>query len=93
VRVRWSARANADVQRLWLFAADKDVDRAERLEEELRRRSELLGRFPEAGRRIGTKGHRQISLVNLQCILRYRIADEVVLILRVHHARENRETP
>ena len=34
-----------------------------------------------------------MSLVNIQCILRYRITDEAVWILRVHHARENRERP
>ena len=91
MRVRWSAGANADVQRLWLFAADRDVVLAERLEEELRRRAELLASFPEMGRRINDKGHREMSMVNLQCVLRYRLADDVILILRVHHARENRE--
>ncbi|WP_161988948.1 type II toxin-antitoxin system RelE/ParE family toxin [Sphingomonas glacialis] len=93
MKIRWSARGNADVQRLWLFAADRDVGLAERLEEELRHRAELLAAFPKMGRRISDKGHREMSLVNLQCILRYRLADDVILILRVHHARENRETP
>ena len=93
MKVRWSARATADVQRLWLFAADRDIGLAERLEDELRQRAELLAAFPNMGRRISDNGHREISLVNLQCILRYRLADDVILILRVHHARENRETP
>lgn len=93
MRVRWTPRADADVQRLWLFAADRDVDRADRLERELRHRATLLAQFPRLGHPVGDTGLREMSLVNIQCVIRYRVTDDEVLILRVHHTRENRERP
>ncbi len=34
-----------------------------------------------------------MSLTNIQYVIRYRLDDDEILLLRVHRARENRERP
>ncbi len=93
MRLRWSQRANADLERLWLFVAAFSPDRADMIEATLHRRIELLLTFPKIGRIVRAPDVRAISLPDIQYVVTYRIVDEEVWIIGIRHTREQGERP
>jgi plasmid stabilization system protein ParE len=95
VKLVVSREAAADFDRLHAFLADKDQSAARRAVGALDKAIHSLELFPERGRPSGTPGIRELIVPfgRSAYLLRYvhlAAADEVV-ILRVWHAREERE--
>jgi toxin ParE1/3/4 len=87
--------AAADLDRLYLFLADKNPAAAQNAVAVLTHAIELLGVFPDRGRQSGTAGARELIVPYGQSayVLRYAHlaeADEIV-VLRIWHGREARE--
>ena len=75
-----------------MFAAEHSIERADRVEARLINRVASLRGLPRQGRPIG-QAIRELSLPDVQLVVRYRIMDDQrgIRILRVWHTRENRE--
>lgn len=92
--VRWLAPALDDIRRLYEFLLQRDRRAAGRAARAIRAGATRLGDAPEIGRPLadGT-GRRelQIPFGAGAYVLRYRIQDETVVVIRVWHSREARE--
>lgn len=77
-----------------MFASQHSVTRADAVERRLLDRVASLSDLPRQGRPVAL-GMRQLSLPDVQLIVRYRIVedDNVIRIVRVLHTRENRDQP
>lgn len=86
-----SRRAESDFDRLEAFIAADSPGRAERSIDNLRKSVNRLRRFPELGVSIG-EGRRQLYVKNGKSafVVRYRIFDDAVLIIRLWHGKEHR---
>lgn len=94
MRIDWTGEARADQHRIWMFAAEHSVPRADGIEERLETRVASLAGVPGQGRPVAGN-LRQLSMPDVQLVVRYRILEEenIVRILQVWHTRENREQP
>lgn len=93
MKVEWSADALADLDRFADFLHRHHPSLAPLVARGLIEKTELLERFPKAGRRIGgSDEYRQVVLqiLNAPYIFQYRFDGTRVLILRVFHGREMR---
>ncbi|WP_353203890.1 type II toxin-antitoxin system RelE/ParE family toxin [Sphingomonas sp.] len=92
MRLVWTARGRGDLARIWLFLAEHDTEVADRVTREIQARSERLADFPRIAP-VVARNIRQWSIPKLGYLVTYCIADDHIRIVRVHHAREHRETP
>ncbi|MGY2733683.1 type II toxin-antitoxin system RelE/ParE family toxin [Sphingomonas sp. UYP23] len=90
---RWLVAARADLARIYDFNAQRSEAYAARVDAPLIERADALGRRPGMGRPWGKAGLRVLPVVDIQYVITYAMVSDRVTILRVHHARENRETP
>ena len=93
MKVEWTKRALADLDRFAIFLQDKFPSLASKLGSEILIKAEIIGRNPLMGRLIEpTSDYRHVVLnvLNSAYIFRYRIDGDAVLIMRVWHGRENR---
>ena len=92
MKVLFSARAGADLERLRSFLAEKNPPAAGRAVEALIRAAESLSIFPERGRTSGIPGVRELIVPFGQSayVVRYvyNAKSEEVVIHRVRHGRE-----
>ncbi len=92
--LRWSKDALEDMERLYDFTAAHSADAAEKAIAAILSAAITLRNFPQAGRcrpsnrhfrelpvRFGAKGY----------VVRYRIFEDEVIIIRVWHALEDRQ--
>lgn len=93
MKLRWSQRANADLERLWHFVADFSPERADVIEATLHRRIDRLLAFPKLGRIVRAPDIRALSLPDIQYVVTYSIVDEEVRIIGIRHTREQGERP
>lgn len=66
---------------------------AARVDARLLERADALERTPGMGKPVGSSGLRVLSIVDIQYVITYALVDDRITIFRVHHTRENRETP
>jgi plasmid stabilization system protein ParE len=95
VRLAFAREARTDLVRLRAFIAVHDPAAAERVARRLIRGIERLMRFPRLGRRVNIGPHkvapdeiRDWPVGNY--VVRYLIAGDRVIVLRVWHGREQR---
>lgn len=93
MRLRWSQRANADLERLWHFVAAFSPDRADMIEATLHRRIDRLETFPKMGRIVRAPDVRALSLPDIQYVVTYSVVDDEVRIIGIRHTREQGERP
>lgn len=86
----WTAEAEVDRDRIWFFVGERNADRADRIEARLDERVMSLTGVPGQGRPAG-RAHRVLSIPDIRLVVRYRIDEDAIRILRVWHAREHRE--
>ncbi|MBW4642994.1 MAG: type II toxin-antitoxin system RelE/ParE family toxin [Goleter apudmare HA4340-LM2] len=93
-QVVWLPEALEDIIRLRSFLEDKSQEAAKRAAEVIRGGAKLLADFPAIGKPIndGT-GRRELFLPfgTGSYVLRYRMDQEIVVIIRVWHSREKRD--
>ncbi|MEQ1901757.1 MAG: type II toxin-antitoxin system RelE/ParE family toxin [Devosia sp.] len=91
MRVQWSGKANADLDRLFDFLATSSASAAERVVRRLLAAPNVLVVNPALGARVENLEEQGVRrLVVSAYEIRYQVVGEVVEILRVFHTRENR---
>ena len=94
VKLEWSARALADLDRFAMFLQERHPSLARIVGPEILKKAEILSLYPRLGRPIqGRKEQHEIVLqvLNAAYVLRYGYDGERVVVLRVFHGREARE--
>jgi plasmid stabilization system protein ParE len=94
MKVEWSVRALADLNRFAEFLQQHFPHLAPLIARELIGRAEILGSNPKLGSAIsGREEYRRLVLrvLNAPYALQYRIGVDRVVILRVFHGREARD--
>ena len=92
-RLLWLPDAILDLQRLHAFLGDHSTDAANRLLLDLYRAAGSLVDFPELGRpydRADSFRELVMPFGRRSYVLRYRITEENIIIVRVWHAFEDR---
>jgi toxin ParE1/3/4 len=94
MRLVYSEEAVADLVRLRAFIAEKDPAAASRVAEELVTRVENLCLFPHIGVEVPQAPQRGVirDMVFGNYIVRYAAQPESVVVLRLWHHLEHRET-
>lgn len=93
MRILWLPEALADLERLYDFVVERDPAAAERVIRTIEEGAERLGALPELGRSMGDEtGRRELFLPfgAGAYVLRYRLQQDAVVIIRVWHSREER---
>ena len=91
--VRWLAPALDDIRRLYEFLLEKDPGAAGRAVRAIRVGSSRLVDAPEIGRPLADGTGRRELLIPFGVgayVLRYRVHDETVVVIRVWQSREVR---
>ena len=88
----WSRLALLDVQRLYRFLADKNIDAAKRAIKTVRQGVKVLGHQPGIGRPVDDMPEEfrewLIDFGDSGYVARYRFNGETVIILAVRHQKE-----
>ncbi|MDO7844109.1 type II toxin-antitoxin system RelE/ParE family toxin [Sphingomonas immobilis] len=88
MKLNWSRAAEADMDRIWHFLAERSPDLADRIEVALRDGAKRLIDFPYLGR-PRRDGSRELSLPAIQYRIGYLVRDDDILIAAVRSTREN----
>jgi plasmid stabilization system protein ParE len=93
VKVEWSAAALADLERFANFLAEHHPTMSATAAREIQSKVEHLAEFPRLGRPLArSRNYRQsvLRILNAPYVIRYRLRDQEILVLRVFHGRESR---
>jgi plasmid stabilization system protein ParE len=91
MRIIWSPGAWADIDRLYGFLVEKDLEAADSLFDMLANAPATLLDFPRRGPRLSEFDAREVREFRVgSYLLRYELVGTDVLILRFFHAREDR---
>ena len=91
MRIVWSAAAWADVDRLYAFLAQHDLDAADAVFDKLANAPAALLNFPRRGPRLSDFDPREVREYRVASyLLRYEVTDTDIIVLRFFHAREDR---
>jgi toxin ParE1/3/4 len=85
VRIEWHPAARADLVGLVEYIATDDVSAAYRVLDEIRGQTERLAMHPEIGRPGRVGGTRELVIPGTPYIAAYRLAGDVVTVLRILH--------
>ncbi|MEA2885113.1 MAG: hypothetical protein QOH32_4369 [Bradyrhizobium sp.] len=91
----WSAAALADLDRFAEFLQDRHPSMAQIIAAEILNRTRIISEHPQLGRPIdGRQDYRELVLpvLNATYIFRYAYDGERLVMLRVFHGRERRDT-
>jgi plasmid stabilization system protein ParE len=95
VKIEWSAGAVADLDRFADFLQSRFPTMARIVGREIVQKVDLLVQRPELGRPLsGHRDRRQIvvRVLNASYIVEYRLLADRLMILRVFHGRESRDS-
>ncbi len=93
-QIVWLPEAVKDVTRLREFLEDKSPEAASRVAALIRSGAKTLTDFPAIGKPMNDGTGRREILLPFGAggyVLRYRIEQQIVVIIRVWHSRENRD--
>lgn len=92
LRLVWSPAARNDLIRLRDFIGEHNPDAARRAAEALKKAANLLLEHPGIGPRIEDREDRELFVPFGQrgYVLRYRLDEETIVILRLWHGLEDR---
>lgn len=88
MRVRWLAVARADLLATGEYIARHNQTAAYTVQEAIRHQVGRLAEHPQSGRPGRVKGTRELVVSGTRYIVAYRVAGEVVTILRVLHGAQ-----
>jgi toxin ParE1/3/4 len=89
VRIRWTPEAFADLEQLTERIAQESPDAALRVARRIYQAVESLEKSPNIGRPGWVKHTRELALAPLPYLVVYRVENEVVHIVRIHHGAQN----
>ena len=87
--ISWSDEAIADLEAIDDYWASHSEARAEQVIERIERAAAFLATMPHAGPALDRSVARQWRVMQTVYILIYRIIDDRIDVLRVHHGRED----
>jgi plasmid stabilization system protein ParE len=92
ITLRWAPEAVRDLARLREFLGDKNPGAAERAALRIREAAGVLREQPELGHIVENEEFRDLvaSFGGGAYVLRYRIDEDAVIVVRVWHSREER---
>jgi len=91
VRIVWSSAARTDVDRLYAFLAQHDLDAADVVFDRLIDAPGALLNFPRRGSRVERYAPREVREFRVDhYLLRYELAGGDIVVLRFFHGREDR---
>ena len=85
MRVDWHPLARTDLAELVEYIATDNPGAAYRVHDEIRKQINLLTTYPEIGRAGRVRGTRELVVTGTPYIAAYRLAGDVVFILRLLH--------
>lgn len=88
----WSPASNRDLQRLRDFLKKKNPNAARRTAQKIRNTAQLILENPAIGYRLENRNDREFSTPFGKdgYIIRYRVIDNTIVILKIWHTRETR---
>ena len=93
MRLVWLPEAQADIQRLSNVLRERDPRAAERAIRAMQLGAQQLLECPQVGRRMEDETERREVYVPFGAgayVLRYRMHEETIVVIRVWHSREER---
>jgi len=91
VKIRWTSKASSDLVRLHEHLSAVAPEAATRVTRQLARAPDKLLAFPRLGEKLEAYQPREVrTIVVGNCELRYEIAADAIVVLRLWHCRENR---
>ncbi|MBN8808989.1 MAG: type II toxin-antitoxin system RelE/ParE family toxin [Sphingomonas sp.] len=87
--VTWSDEAIADLEAIDDYWMSYSEERAEQIAERIERAAAFLATMPHAGPAIRRADARKWRVTQTMYILIYRVLDQQIDILRIHHGRED----
>ena len=93
MKLVWLPEAKDDIQRLFTFLLDKDPRAAQRCLRAIEVGANKILEFPRMGSRMDDDTERRELFIPFGAaayVLRYRIHDETIVVIRVWHSREAR---
>ena len=93
MRLRWLPEAKQDVERLHAFLKEHNPQAASRAARCILDGASTLSKYPEIGRPMDDELRRREFSLPFGAgayVLRYRLHDDTIVILRVWHSRETR---
>jgi toxin ParE1/3/4 len=87
--IRWTPDAVDDLKRITEYIDENSPDSALRVARRICGSVASLAKSPSGGRIGWVEGTRELVLALLPYVVVYRIKDEVVEILHVHHGAQN----
>ena len=93
--LEWSVAALADLDRFAEFLHDRHPTMAQIIAAEILNRTRIISEHPQLGRPIeGREDYRELALavLNTTYVFRYGYDGERLVMLRVFHGREQRDT-
>jgi toxin ParE1/3/4 len=90
---RISGRANADIEAIWEYIAQDNIDAATRVDERIHHALHMLARFPGMGHaRPDVRDKRYLFWTVGTYVIAYRMEDNKLIVVRVlHGARDFRK--
>lgn len=90
--VRWTERAEADLDHLSGYIARDSVEAALAMQDRLLAAAGTLAQLPERGRRGRIAGTRELVVTGTPYFLVYHVREEEVFVLHVVHGAEDYPT-
>lgn len=90
MRLEFKSEAEDDLARIFDFNVQHSEPWARRVEDRLLDRCGALLRSPHIGRLGEGAGMRQLSVTDIQYVIDYELAEDLVLIVRIRSTREIR---
>ena len=93
MKLVWLPEARDDIRRLFDFLLEKDSQAATRMLARVREGAEVLLQHPRSGKQMEDESERRELFVPFGVgafVLRYRLQEGHIVVLRVWHSRESR---
>jgi toxin ParE1/3/4 len=89
VKVAWTILAGNDVDGIWRYIAEDNIDAADDVTDMLRRAGDRLAEFPLMGRIGREPGTRELVVAHTAYILIYRVLGQDIEVLRALHGKQD----
>ena len=90
MRLEFKSEAEDDLARIFEFNRQRSERLAQRIEDRILDRCAALPGTPYLGRLHQDPGVRRLSVTDIQYVIDYELADDLVVIMRIRHTREIR---